>query len=145
MLMIAGSVATSVFSVVGQAEGGRIMARIFPTYYAASLLCPAAALALVLGGSLGGRRRGALRWPSVVPLALALLLAACNAFLLAPRIEAVRTAMHAPGGMGRDAVVESFGRLHLESVIVMGTLIVLALFYVLAEALGRPGAAEAEG
>ncbi len=129
--MLACSVAVSVFSVVGQETGGRIMQRIFPFYYAVSLVCPAAALALVLREAARAARRRAM----LAPLGLALAVAACNTFLLAPRISAVRKAMDAADGATRDSLAEAFGRLHILSVGAMAALIVLALAYVLIEVL----------
>lgn len=135
MTLLAGNVAISVFSVVGQEAGGRIMGRIFPFYYAASLVCPALALALVFreAGRIG--RRAAM----LGPLVLSVLVAGYNAFLLGPHIRAVVGSMNAPGGMGQGALVKSFGRLHLESVVAMGLLMLLALAYLLIEILApRP-------
>jgi len=134
MLMLGGNVALSVFSVADQQTGGRIMQRIFPFYYALSLICPAAALALVFrAAGRAGRRRAML-----APLGLSVLVAAWNAFVLGPRIAAVRALMHAPGGMEQTALVESFGRLHRHSVVAMGVLVALALAYVLLEILAPP-------
>ncbi|MDP3940424.1 MAG: DUF4149 domain-containing protein [Deltaproteobacteria bacterium] len=131
MLTLACSVAVAVFSVVGQETGGRIMQRIFPFIYTVSLVCPAAALALVLRQAARSARRLAM----LAPLGLALAVAACNAFLLAPRISAARKAMDAADGAARDTLTEAFGRLHLLSVWALGALIVLALAYVLMEVL----------
>jgi hypothetical protein len=129
-------VAPAVFSVVGQAQGGQIMRRLFPYYYAASVAIPLLAMAMTLPGAM--RRRGGV--VGLLTLGLAFGTASWNAFVVRPRLGALRMAVHAQTGAADPALAEAFGRLHVQSVTLLSCLMILAVLYVGIQILAGPGA-----
>ena len=130
------TVAPAVFVTVGQEAGGRVMVRLFPIYYATSLGFPAAAMILILIEHRGASRRGRAAAFTLGTLALALVVAALNWFVLQPRIGEVRRAMHgAPGPTDQEVLVDTFGHLHALSVGALGLLILLAVAAIVIEVL----------
>ena len=124
MLFLAFVVPPAVFGSVGRRDAGRIMGRVFPAYYAGSLLLPAAAL-LALWPEAAARSRSARVTAAI--LGGAAVLAAVNVFAIRPRIDRAMTAMEGPGGIGNAEITAAFSRLHVLSVSVIGILILLAL------------------
>ncbi len=133
MLFLAFVVPPAVFGSVGRRDAGRIMARVFPAYYGASILLPLAAL-LALGPE-AVRSRSARATTAI--LASAAGLAAVNAFVIRARIDRVMAAMERSSGIADAGITASFGRLHVLSVGVIGVLIVLALAVVVIEVSAR--------
>jgi hypothetical protein len=134
MLFLAFAVAPATFASVGRLEAGRIMARIFPWYYGASLALPAAALLAVLPESHRSRTAAA----SAAALCLSLAAAFWAVFVIQPRIEKARAALDAPGGFSDPAITTSFGRLHTQSIGVLLALMVLAVGVIAIEVTARP-------
>lgn len=134
MLFLAFVVPPAVFGSVGRKEAGRIMARVFPPYYAGSVLLPAAALIALwpeAARSRPARVTGAILGASAG-------LAAVNALVISPWIERVRAAMEGPGGIADPGITATFGRLHLLSVGVIALLILLALAALAIQLTARP-------
>lgn len=129
-------VAPAVFTVVGQAQGGQIMRRLFPFYYAASLAVPLLAMAMTLPGAM--RRRGGVA--GLMTLGIAFCTASWNAFVIRPRLGTLRMAVHEQSGAGDPSLAEAFGRLHVQSVTLLSCLMILAVLYVGLQILARPGA-----
>ena len=121
---------------VGRKDAGRIMARVFPAYYAGSLLLPAAALLALwpeAARSRSARATGAI-------LGSAATLATVNAFALRPRIDRAMAALEGPGGIASAEITATFSRLHVLSVSVIGVLILLALAALAIEVSAPPRA-----
>lgn len=129
-------VAPAVFGVVGQAQGGEIMRRLFPFYYAASLAIPLLAMAMTLPGA--RRQRGGIA--GLMTLGIAFIAAAWSAFVIRPRLGTLRLALHAQAAAGDPALAEAFGRLHVQSVTLLTCLMILAVLYVGIQVLAWPGA-----
>ena len=135
-LFLAFVVPPAVFGSVGRRDAGRIMARVFPAYYAGSLALPLAALLALLPEA--ARSRSARVTAAL--LATSAGLAALNAFVIRPRIDRAMAAMEAPGGIAGTEIAAAFSRLHVLSVSVIGILILLALAALAIEVSARPGA-----
>ncbi|MFQ5457400.1 MAG: DUF4149 domain-containing protein [Myxococcota bacterium] len=133
-MIMMSTAATAVFGVVPPGQGGEIMRRIFPVYYAGSLAVPVLALALALPGA--RRRRAGIA--GLATLGLAFAVAAWNALVVRPRLADLRQAMHTPEGLGDPALAEAFGRLHVQSVSLLSALMLLALVFICLEILARP-------
>ncbi len=129
-------VAPAVFSVVGPEQGGQIMRRLFPFYYAASLAIPLLTMAMTLPGA----RRQSWGVAGIMTLGIAFGTAAWNAFVVRPRLGVLRRAMHAQGGAGDLTLAEAFERLHVQSVTLLTCLMILAALYVGIQILAWPGA-----
>ena len=123
-------------SVTGRLQGGQIMRRLFPFNYAASLAIPLLAMAMTLPGA--RRQRGGVA--GLMTLGIAFVAAAWNAFVVRPRLGALRLALHAQGGAGDPELAEAFGRLHAQSVTLLTCLMSLAVLYVGIQILLWPGA-----
>jgi hypothetical protein len=119
MLFLTLAVTPVLFASLPRRDAGRVAARMFPAYYAASLVLPAAALAALLLGPRRGRRRRA----SAALLGVAVAAGSANAFVLRPSIERARALMDAPSGLD-GAAAQTFARLHAASV---GTVLLLML------------------
>jgi hypothetical protein len=140
------TVAPAVFVTVGQEAGGRVMVRLFPIYYASSLGFPAAAMIFILidlrvnlRNELRRHvRRGRAAAFTLGTLALALVVAALNWFVLQPRIGDVRRAMHGAPGPADQVLVDSFGRLHALSMGALALLMFLAVAAIVIEILAAP-------
>jgi len=129
MLFLAFVVPPAVFGSVGRKDAGRIMARVFPAYYGASILLPLAAL-LALGPE-AARSRSARATAAI--LASASGLAAVNAFVIRPRIDRLQAVMQSPSGIADAGITASFARMHVLSVAIIAFLILLALAAVVIE------------
>ena len=122
MLFFAVTVAPTVFRVLPADQGGAFLRRFFPQYYlwgiVMALLCTLAAVAnkngLVISGS--------------CTLILALFIYARQ--ILMPRINRARDRSHS----GDAAAAKQFKRLHLQSVIINATQLILLLCVTLATA-----------
>jgi hypothetical protein len=123
MLFLAFVVPPAVFGSVGRRDAGRIMGRVFPAYYAGSLLLPAAALLALWPEAARSRTARA----TAAILGGATVLASVNVFAIRPRIDRAMSAMEGPGGIGNAEITAAFSRLHVLSVSVIGILILLAL------------------
>ncbi|OGP86392.1 MAG: hypothetical protein A2Y95_11340 [Deltaproteobacteria bacterium RBG_13_65_10] len=134
MLFLALAVAPAVFASVGRLDAGRIMALIFPWYYGASLVLPAAALLVVLPES----RRSRSAVATVTALSFSLAAAFWSVFVIQPRIAKIRVAMDAPGGISDVAITSAFSRLHSQSIGVLLTLMGLAVVVIVIEVAARP-------
>ena len=133
-MIMMSTAATAVFGVVPPGQGGEIMRRIFPVYYAGCLAVPLLAMVLALPGA--RRRRGGIA--SLATLGLAFAAAAWNALVVRPRLADLRQAMHTPEGLGDPALSDAFGRLHVQSVSLLSALMLLALLFICIEILVRP-------
>ena len=134
MLFLSFVVPPAVFGSVGRRDAGRIMARVFPPYYAASLVLPAAALLALLPEA--SRSRSA-RATSVI-LTVAVGAAGANAFVIRPRIDRAMALMEAPAGITNAEITAAFARLHVVSVGVVIVLMGLALAALAVELAARP-------
>jgi hypothetical protein len=116
MLFLAFVVPPAVFGSVARRDAGRIMGRVFPAYYGASLLLPLAALVALLPAAARSRSARA----SAVILGTSAGLAAVNVLVIRPRIDRMMAIMEGPGGMSNAEVTAAFARLHVLSVSVIG-------------------------
>jgi hypothetical protein len=134
MLFLTLVVPPAVFRSVGRKDAGRIMSRVFPPYYGASLVLPAAALLALLPEVLRSRSARV----TAATLAVAVGTAAANALVIRPRIDRAMALMESPGGISDPQITATFGRLHVMSVAVVVFLMILALVVLAIEVAVAP-------